>query len=54
MKGNSFVEESYVYGIYSLMKNKTWELVDKPEGNRVIGYKQIFKIKNKGGRTDKV
>lgn len=29
----------------SLMKNKTWELIIKPEKRKIVSYKWIFKIK---------
>jgi hypothetical protein len=28
-----------------IQKNKTWDLVDRPEGRKVIGEKWIFKTK---------
>ncbi|RDX75661.1 hypothetical protein CR513_44433, partial [Mucuna pruriens] len=31
--------------MFMIKKNKTWELVDKPEDRKVIGVKWIFKIK---------
>jgi len=31
--------------VYDSKKNKTWELVDKPENRKVIGVKWVFKIK---------
>lgn len=35
----------------SIMKNKTWELVEKPAGVKPIGLKWIYKIKRKADRT---
>ena len=32
----------------SLMKNRTWELVPLPQGNRAIGCKWIYKVKDDG------
>ena len=32
----------------SLMKNQTWELVQLPQGNHVIGIKWIYKVKDDG------
>ena len=32
----------------SLMKNQTWELVPLPQGNRAIGCKWIYKVKDDG------
>lgn len=29
----------------SLIKNHTWGLIDRPEGQRIIGCKWIFKLK---------
>jgi len=29
-------------------KNKTWELMDKPKGKKIIGFKWVYKIKNNG------
>nr|GEY75957.1 retrovirus-related Pol polyprotein from transposon TNT 1-94 [Tanacetum cinerariifolium] len=36
----------------SLRKNKTWELVDHPAGQKLVSYKRLFKIKewNKGAK----
>ena len=31
----------------SLIKNNTWELVDKPQGKNVIGCKWVFALKRK-------
>ena len=31
--------------ISSIIRNKTWDLVDLPEGAKIIGLKWIFKIK---------
>ena len=31
--------------IRSLRKNKTWQLVDKPQGKKIVGCKWIFKRK---------
>ena len=40
--------------ISSIIKNKTWELLDLPEGFKPIGLKWIFKIKrNSDGRISK-
>ena len=38
----------------SLIKNKTWILVDKPLGKRVVGCKWLFKIKEGVGKEEKV
>ena len=32
----------------SLKKNKTWDLVPPPQGNRAIGCKWVFKVKDDG------
>ena len=31
----------------TLMRNKTWDLVDQPANVNIIGYKWVFKIKYK-------
>ena len=40
--------------MHSLMKNDTWELVSKPEKQRVVDCKWIFKIKEGNSPGDKV
>ena len=37
--------------IKALEKNKTWELVDLPNGREVVGLKWIYKIKYKSYGT---
>lgn len=40
--------------IKSIVKNKTWDLIDLPEGAKAIGLKWIFKIKrNSDGSINK-
>jgi len=36
----------------SLHKNRTWELVKPPKGQKVIGYKWVFKKKDGSPRVD--
>ena len=38
---------------WSLKKNKTWTLVDRPLGKRVVGYKWLYKIKEGAGNEGK-
>ncbi|KAL5544140.1 hypothetical protein UlMin_007924 [Ulmus minor] len=40
--------------MHSLMKNNTWELVSKPEKQRIVDCKWIFKIKEGNSPGDKV
>ena len=40
--------------MHSLMKNNTWELVSKPEKQKVVDCKWIFKIKEGNSPGDKV
>lgn len=37
----------------SLNKNKTWVLVDRPLGKKVVGCKWLFKIKEGAGKNKK-
>ena len=49
-----FWKEAINSEVESILKNHTWELVDIPPGNKLIGYKWIFKRKLKvDGSIDK-
>ena len=38
----------------ALNKNKTWDIVDRPENHNVVGSKWVFKIKHKAdGSVDR-
>ena len=39
--------------IASLRKNQTWDLVDKPKGQRIVGCKWLYKIKKGAGDNPK-
>jgi histone deacetylase 1/2 len=32
----------------ALLQNKTWHLVQAPNGKNIIGYKWVYKVKKKG------
>lgn len=40
-KGNGAIQKEMDF----LIKNGTWLIVDKPEGQKVIGYRLLFKLK---------
>ena len=49
-----FWKEAINSEVESILQNHTWELVDIPPGNKLIGYKWIFKRKLKDdGSIDK-
>lgn len=55
--GTTMKQKNLKYGetckeeITSIVKNKTWSLVDLPDGSKPIGLKWVFKIKH---NTNKV
>ena len=45
--------EAMKFEIASLKKNHTWELVEKPREQRVVGCKWLYKIKEGAGENTK-
>ena len=45
--GNKQWKEAMKVEMYALEKNKTWDLVDLPQGKNLVGCKQIFTMKCK-------